>query len=188
MMDIEQVNVKFFVENPEAVDLEPFLTIFNNWIQSHATEELLVDVADYRHVFAGPGVVLIGHEANYSLDNAGNRLGLLYNRKSDIPGTNQERLRQAVRAALFAAQRLEQEQKLKFNGGEAQVIINDRLTAPNTEETFKALEPDLKAFFNQLYGENNYEFERNSDPRERLTVNVRAAQPFDVQTLLGNLS
>jgi len=188
MMDIGQVNVKFFVENPEAVDLEAFLTIFNNWIQSHATEELLVDVADYRHVFAGPGVVLIGHEANYSLDNAGERLGLLYNRKADVPGTNQERLRQAVRAALLAAQRLEKEQKLKFNGREAQVIVNDRLLAPNTPETFAALAPDLKVFFNQLYGEENYEFERNSDSRERLTVNVRAAQSFDVQTLLGSLS
>jgi hypothetical protein len=187
-MDIGQVNVKFFLENPKAVDLEAFLTIFNNWIQAHTTEELLVDVADYRHVFAGPGVVLIGHEANYSLDNAGDRLGLLYNRKLDVTGTNQERLRQAVRAALLAAQRLEKEEKLKFSGQEAQVIINDRLAGPNTQETFAALEPDLKVFFNQLYGEGNYEFERNSDPRERLTVNIRAAQPFDVQTLLGSLS
>jgi hypothetical protein len=187
-MDIQQVNVKFFVENPDSVDLEAFLTIFNNWIQSHATEELLVDVADYRHVFAGPGVVLIGHEANYSLDNAGDRLGLLYNRKADVPGTNHERLRQAIRAALLAAQRLEAEQKLKFSGQEAQVIINDRLIAPNSQETFAALEPDLKVLFNQLYGENNYEFERNPDPRERLTVNIRSSQPFDVQTLLGSLS
>jgi hypothetical protein len=66
-MDVQQVNVKFFVENPEAVDLEAYLTIFNNWIQSHATEELLVDVADYRHVFAGPGVVLIGHPSRTAL-------------------------------------------------------------------------------------------------------------------------
>ena len=188
MADIGQLNVKFFVENPEGVDLEAFLTIFNNWIQTRATEELLVDVADYRHVFAGPGVVLIGHEANYSLDNTGNRLGLLYNRKADISGTNQERLRQAAHAALLAAGRLEKEQNLKFSGQEAQVIINDRLIAPNTPETFAALEPDLKVFFNQLYGEDNYELERNSDPRERLTINVRAARPFDVQTLLGSLS
>jgi hypothetical protein len=187
-MDVQQVNVKFFVENPESVDLEPFLTIFNNWIQSHATEELLVDVADYRHVFAGPGVVLIGHEANYSLDNTGNRLGLLYNRKAEIPGTNHERLRQAVRATLLAAQQLEKEQNLKFSGQEAQVIINDRLIAPNTQETFAELEPDLRVLFNQLYGQDNYEFERNSDPRERLTVNIRSSQPFDVQTLLGSLS
>jgi hypothetical protein len=187
-MDIQQVNVKFFVENPEGVDLEAFLTIFNNWIQSHATEELLVDVADYRHVFAGPGVVLIGHEANYSLDNAENRLGLLYNRKADVPGTNHDRLRQAVRAALLAAQRLEEGQDLKISGQEAQLIINDRLIAPNTPETFAALEPDLKAFFNRLYDESNYEFERSSDPRERFTLNIRAAQHFDVQTLLGSLS
>lgn len=187
-MDVQQVNVKFFVENPDAVDLEAFLTVFNNWIQAHVTEELLVDVADYRHVHAGPGVVLIGHEANYSLDNAGDRLGLLYNRKADVPGTNHERLRQAVRAALRAAQRLEQEQKLKFSGEEAQVIINDRLIAPNTPETFAALEPDLKVLFDYLYGEDNYEFERNSDPRERLTINVRTPQKIDVQTLLGSLS
>ena len=187
-MDIQQVNFKFFVENAEEVDLEAFLTVFNNWIQSHVTEELLVDVADYRHVFAGPGVVLIGHEANYSLDNAGNRLGLLYNRKADIPGTNQERLRQAVRAALVAAQRLEEEQKLKFNSAEAQVIINDRLIAPNTPETFDALKPELQVLFNQLYGENNYEFERNADPRERITINVRTPHKFDVPTLLGSLS
>jgi hypothetical protein len=187
-MDVQQVNVKFFVENPEAVDLEAYLTIFNNWIQSHATEELLVDVADYRHVFAGPGVVLIGHEANYSLDNTGNRLGLLYNRKADVPGTNHERLRQAVRATLLAAGTLEKEQNLKFSGQEAQVIINDRLIAPNTEETFAELEPDLRMLFNQLYGQDNYEFERNSDSRERLTVNIRSSQPFAVQTLLGSLS
>jgi len=187
-MNVQQVNVKFFVENPEAVDLEAFLTIFNNWIQSHATEELLVDVADYRHVFAGPGVVLIGHEANYSLDNAGDRLGLLYNRKAEVLGTNHDRLRQAVRASLFAAQRLEEEQELKFSGQEAQVIINDRLIAPNTQETFAAIEPDLRVLFNQLYGEDNYEFERNSDPRERLTVNVQTPQRFDVQTLLASLS
>lgn len=187
-MDVQQVNVKFFVENPEAVDLEAFLTIFNNWIQSHTTEELLVDVADYRHVFAGPGVVLIGHEANYSLDNAGGRLGLLYNRKAEVIGTNHDRLQQAVHAALLAAQRLEKEQKLKFSGQEAQVIVNDRLLAPNTPETFTALEPDLKVLFNQLYGETNYELEHNSDPRERLTVNVRANQHVDVQALLRSFS
>jgi hypothetical protein len=124
-------------------------------------------------------------QASFSLDI---RLGLLYNRKEDVPGTNHDRLRQAVRAALLAAGQLEKEQNLKFSGQEAQVIINDRLIAPNTEETFAELEPELRVLFNQLYGQDNYEFERNSDPRERLTVNIRSSQPFDVQTLLGSLS
>jgi hypothetical protein len=187
-MDIQHLNVKFFLENPEAVDLESFLTVFNNWIQNHVTEELLVDVADYRHVFAGPGVVLIGHEANYSLDNTGNRLGLLYNRKAPAPGTNRDRLQQAVRAALLAAQRLEAEQKLKFNGQAMQVIVNDRLIAPNTPETFATLAPDLHALFARLYGDGNYTLDRTPDPRERFTVIVRAAQRFDVETLLRSLS
>ena len=42
--------------------------------------------------------MLIGHEANYSLDNRENRLGLLYNRKAPLDGTFQSRLGQAHRA------------------------------------------------------------------------------------------
>ena len=60
--------------------------------------------------------MLIGHEADYSLDNRAGRLGLLYNRKEQLEGTTQEKLAQAVRAALTAAQILEKENGLKFNG------------------------------------------------------------------------
>src|SRR5215467_12966631 len=118
-MDLQHFNVKLFVDQPETVDLAGFMAVFNSWIQDQVSEELLIDVADYRHVHAGPGVVLIGHEANFSLDNAEDRLGLLYNRKAPLPGSNTDRLRQAVRAALLAAQRLSVAPGLKFSGGEA---------------------------------------------------------------------
>ena len=49
--------------------------VFHQWIRDSVCPEMLIDVADYRHVPAGPGVMLIGHEANYSLDNRENRLG-----------------------------------------------------------------------------------------------------------------
>lgn len=190
-MSIQHVNVKYFVESPEAVDAEPFLTIFNNWIQAQANEELLIDVADYRHVVAGPGVVLIGHEANYNLDNMGNRLGLLYNRKAQVNGPVAERLEQAVRSALLACRRLEEDPllqgRLKFSGREAQLIVNDRLFAPNTEDTYSAVAPDLRTLFDKLYAGAEYTLDRNPDPRERFTVNVRAAADFDVATLLENL-
>ena len=65
-MNIDHVNVKVFAKAP--VDLAAAIPVFHRWIQEGACEELLIDVADYRHVPAGPGVVLIGHEANYSLD------------------------------------------------------------------------------------------------------------------------
>ena len=132
--------------------------------------------------------MLIGHEADYSLDNRAGRLGLLYNRKEQLEGTTQEKLAQAVRAALTAASLLEKENGLKFNGQEVQVIINDRLIAPNTTETFAALEPDLRAFFNKLYNGVEYTLTNNLDPRERFTVNIKAEANFDVETLLKNLS
>lgn len=187
-MELQHVNVKFFVADPQAVDLELFLSVFNGWIQQTATEELLIDVADYRHVPAGPGIILIGHEANYSLDNEANRLGLLYNRKAPVAGSNRDRLRQAVRAALLAAQRLSDKPGLRFEGGGLQLVINDRLLAPNSAETLNACQPELTAFFDTLYGGARCTLERRPDPRERFTLEVRAEGDFEVGALLRNMS
>jgi hypothetical protein len=187
-MNIQHVNIKFYLENSEKVNLADYAAVFNTWIQKQRLEELLIDVADYLHVHNGPGIMLIGHEADYSLDNRAGRLGLLYNRKEQIEGSTQEKLAQAVRAALTAAQILEKENGLKFNGSEVQVIVNDRLLVPNTAETFIVLEGDLKAFFGKLYDGAEYSVSHHSDSRERFTVNVKTEYSFDVDTLLKNLS
>lgn len=187
-MNIQHVNIKFYLENPQTVRLADFAAVFNTWIQKQRLEELLIDVADYLHVHNGPGIMLIGHEADYSLDNRAGRLGLLYNRKEQIEGTTQEKLAQAVRATLNAAQILEKENRLKFNGSEVQIVVNDRLLVPNTAETFAALESDIKSFFNQLFRETEYSLTHNDDRRERFTVNVKTEAKFDVDTLLNNIS
>jgi hypothetical protein len=187
-MNIQHINVKFYLENPETINLADYAAVFNTWIQKQRLPELLIDVADYLHVHNGPGIMLIGHEADYSLDNRAGRLGLLYNRKEQIDGTTQEKLAQAVRAALTAAQVLEKENRLKFNGSEVQVIVNDRLLVPNTVETFVTLEPDLKEFFGRLYDGAEYSLSHHSDARQRFTVNVKAESSFDVDSLRKNLS
>ena len=187
-MNVQHVNIKIFIENPETVNLADYSAVFNSWIQKQALEELLIDVADYLHVHHGPGIMLIGHEADYSLDNRAGRLGLLYNRKEQLDGTSQEKLAQATRAVLTVAQILEKENGLRFNGSELQVIVNDRLLVPNTGETFTALELDVKAFFDRLYTGAEYVLAHHDDPRERFTVNVKTESHFDVETLLGNLS
>ena len=138
-MNLQHINVKFYLKNPESVNLADYGAVFNSWIQQQRLDELLIDVADYLHVHHGPGIMLIGHEADYSLDHRGGRLGLLYNRKELLSGTNQEKIAQAVRAALIAAQILEKENGLRFSGSEVQVIVNDRLLVPNTAESFVAL-------------------------------------------------
>lgn len=187
-MNVQHLNVKCYLENPEAVNLADYAAVFNSWIQTQRLEELLIDVADYLHVHHGPGIMLIGHEADYSLDHRAGRPGLLYNRKAQLDGTAQEKLAQAVGAALTAAQILEQENGLKFIGSEVQVIVNDRLLIPNTFETFATLEPDLKVFFDRLYVGANYVLTHNADPRERFTVNVKTEAGFEVEELLKNLS
>src|SRR5688500_19897062 len=114
-MNVQHLNVKFYLENLETVNLADYAAVFNTWIQQQRLDELLIDVADYLHVHNGPGIMLIGHEADYSLDNRAGRLGLLYNRKAQLDGTTQEKLTQSVRATLIAAQILEKENGLKFN-------------------------------------------------------------------------
>jgi hypothetical protein len=187
-MNVQHINFKLFIENPETVNLADYAAVFNSWIQNQALEELLIDVADYLHVHNGPGIMLIGHEADYSLDNRAGRLGLLYNRKAQLDETTQDKLAQAARAALTAAQILEEENGLQFNTSEVQIIINDRLLVPNMAETFATLESDFRSFFNKLYSDSDYTLVHQSDPRERFTINVKAASRFDVETLLRNLA
>jgi len=154
-----------------------------------ALEELLIDVADYRHVPAGPGVLLIGHEANYSLDCTFDKLGILYNRKRGFEGSVQDKLLKSFGAALTAASRLENEPpfrgKLKFDAGQVEVIVNDRLLAPNTEETWSALQPEFSKFFDGLYGPDFYTLERVGEPRERFRVQAQTPTIVEVSSLFG---
>jgi hypothetical protein len=186
------VNVKILAREPAAIDLAGAIPVFHRWIQDHVCEELLIDVADYRHVPAGPGVILVGHEANYSLDQSFNRLGLLYNRKLPLEGGAREKLEQAYRSALSACRRLEEEEafrgKLKFNAGEFDVTLNDRLLAPNTDETWRALEPVLQDFCKTLFPENVHSLEWLGELRERFRVGVRTQAPVDVESLLAQIS
>ena len=90
---MQHIHIKLFVEHPEAIALTDAIAVFHRWIQTSAVPGLLIDVADYSHVVNGPGVVLIGHESYYSLDVSKGRLGLLYQRKAKVHGTDAENLR-----------------------------------------------------------------------------------------------
>ena len=190
-MELQHVNVKLLVKEPEKLDLEPVIPVFHSWIQDRVCEELLLDVADYRHVEGGPGVVLIGHEANYSVDNSDNRLGVRYNRKAALDGSNQDRLEQAARAALTACQRLESEArlqgKLRFNGQEMEISINDRLLAPNRNGTRETIQSEFQTFLQRLLGGKPYSLQVEPDPRRLLSVSVKTEESFTVHDLLNNL-
>jgi hypothetical protein len=190
-MQLQHVNVKLLVRNPEDTDLEPLIPVFHSWIESQNGDELLIDVADYTHVPAGPGIVLIGHEGNYSVDNARNRLGVRYNRKAVLDGSNQDRLIQATRAALTACRRLEAEPRLggrfRFNGQDIEIFINDRLAAPNNAATREAFDADFQLFSRKLFRGNDYSISYGTDPRSLFTTFVKASRPTPVAELLEAL-
>jgi len=190
-IELQHINVKLLVRNPGEVDLEPLIPVFHDWIRDQVGEGLLLDVGDYRHVDAGPGVVLIGHEGNYSVDNTDGRLGVRYNRKAALEGGNQDRLKQAARAALAACQRLEADPrlggKLRFNGQEIEIFINDRLLAPNCDATREAAEPDFQTFLQKLFRGREYSVSYGNEPRKLFAVSVKAAQPFRLSDLLEAL-
>ena len=188
-MDLQKINVKFFVTDSSRVSLAPFIGVFNSWIQ--ASEGEYYDLADYGHVPAGPGVVLVADEANVSIDNTENRLGLLYNRKRPLQGSEVEKLAYAVAMALAYCRRIEEEPaldaKVRFRGNEALIVVNDRLTAPNTEETFSALRPAFEALGRRLFGTTKFSIEKETDARRRFGVRIRVNEPLTTETLLSNL-
>ena len=190
-MELQHVNVKIYAERPEQVRQELFTPIFQQWIQNQATGELLIDVADYLHVEAGPGIVLIGNEADYSMDNSEHRLGLRYNRKAPLGGDNRAKYKQALRAALLACRRLEAEPllggMLSFDKKSYELFINDRALAPNTPETLKKLQPELQEFFGSCLGGAVFTLRHDPDPRVRFGVKLQSTQPLDWGQLLKKL-
>lgn len=188
-MHLQKLNVKFFVEPPNDVPLTQFIDVFHGWIQ--AGEGDYHDVADYSHMQAGPGIVLVANDANISIDETENRRGLLFNQKHPLDGANQERLRTVVAAALENCRKLEAEPtlwgKLRFSAHEAVIWVNDRLAGANTEASFLELKSEIEPFGKKLYGGAEISLERDGDPRKRLHVRIKSFEALDLNTLWHNL-
>jgi len=191
-MDLHKIVVKFFAQDASAVRLDEFIPVFHRWIRTHAVDGMLIDVADYGHLPKGPGVVLVAHEADYFMDTMEGPLGLLYNRKTPSGGGLPDRIAAAFRSALGACAQLEAEPefrgRLKFRAGEALFIANDRLAAPNGDEAFRALGPELSAAASRVYPAGVDLRREAADPRRRLTVRLTSRGPVaDVAALRARL-
>jgi hypothetical protein len=188
-MNFQHVNVKIYTDGEPKTDTRLFIDVFHEWIQQDTLDEMLIDVADYRHVPAGPGVLLVGHEADYAMDNTDGRCGLRYNRKATVSGNNIDRFRQALASAAHACELLElrfaSEGALRFSRQEFELYINDRALAPNTPETCDAFKLELESFLASAFGGNVFTFERQYDPRRLVGATVKFATPFDLQAIAG---
>jgi hypothetical protein len=177
-MELQKIGVKVFATAPNEIPLTDFIDIFHSWIQ--ASDGVYHDVADYSHMQAGPGIVLVANHANVSIDEVDHRRGLLYSQKAHLDGSNQEKIRTVFRAAFDNCRRLEQEPllrgKLKFLTNDLVFFVNDRFLAPNTEDTLTKLKPELETALGGLFGERNFALERNLNARQRFSVAVRTSE------------
>ncbi len=188
-LELQKIAVKFFAVDSHQPPLTNFIDLFHGWIQ--ATDGIYHDVADYSHMQAGPGIVLVANHANVSIDETDHRRGLLFSQKSRLAGSNQEKLRTVLRLALENCRRLEEEPalrgKVRFLGNEALVSINDRLVAPNTEKAFDKIKPEIESLAKSLFCSAPVDLQRDSDPRKRLIIRIKTSSSFSVDELLLNL-
>jgi hypothetical protein len=185
-MELQHLIVKLPVDGELTVEPAVFIDLFHRWVARQDMPELLVDVADLRHVPAGPGVVLVGMQADYAMDHNAHQWGMLYRRKDVLPGSNGDRLRQAIGAAARAARRVEQELggQVRFSRSAFDVVVNDRLLAPNTAESLSAVVAEIQAFAREVLGHDSVTVTPHAaDLRRRLGLAVASDPPFDLETL-----
>ena len=189
-MDLQRLNIKLYLEEESSISPEDAYRILNTWI-ARTTDEVLIDVADYTHLPHGPQTLLVGHEANYSLDNTDRRMGLLYARKRPVTRSAAERISDAYAKALKACLRLEEEPdlqgKVRFRGDQSCFSVNDRLHAANDSAALEEIRPDLESVLDRLYGGAPYEIVQAQGPKQRFSVCIRAENQDAVSTLLQNV-
>ncbi len=188
---MHKLAIKLFFTEPSP-HLDDFVPVFHTWIQTHALpNHLLFDVADYKHVPTGPGMILITHQANIAIDQANHRPGLLYTRKSPLATTSlADNLREVLSYTLQAAALLESTSalpNLKFKTDELLIQINDRLEAPNTPETSSKLSPTIQQVANTLFGHPVTLEHSHDDSRSLFEVRIKSSQSPTLAQLSQNI-
>ena len=182
-MDVQHLDLKIPLAATEPPDLGALIPVFHRWVREQVFDEQLIDVADYRHVPAGPGVLVIGHDSNTSLDLADGRPGLRYVRKTPVSGGPQAALSDALQSLHAARRLLETDASLSgrftFDRHELEIRINDRWLAPNKPESYAALQPELQRFFDTLMGTGNAILQYRPAARELFCVTVKSRVPSE---------
>lgn len=175
-------------------DAKLFVPIFHQWIREHALEGLvLLDVADYAHAPDSPGIMLICHEVNFSMDRTDGRFGLLAQRRIPVDGSAVDAVSKTLRGALAVASRLEDDPRvdgaLGLDASRLRVEANDRLRLPNTDTGYEVFAPIVAEAVAGVFGGAARSVARiENDARDRLAVEVRLDSVPDVREILAALT
>jgi len=189
---LQKINVKLFLDAPPGFESDFLLEIFGRWRLE--TGEEIVDLADYAHVEDGPGCLLISHRWHFGIDFAKGRPGLYYATRKGLSGGPYERFLQALAGLAQKSGRLLGEKEfpgsVKPRCGELEIVLNDRLLAPNTDPVDKELRPGLEKVIQKLYGPGAARVERERDPGRRLgyTIEAPSGNKLSFEEFAGRLA
>jgi hypothetical protein len=183
----ERLQLKLFLEPSAHFELEALVPVFHRFIRDQVINELMIDVVDYSHVPDGPGVVLIGHVADYYVGAMDGAFGLVYSLKRGTAPA-QARLEDALRRVLNVARLLEQESglNLRFKSGELSLRLTDRLHAPNDDATFASVRAEVEQLFARVYG-GSVAVERLRSERGPLSLAINTGSSPSLEALLEKL-
>jgi len=183
----ERLQLKMFLEPSAHFELEALVPVFHRFIREQLVKELLIDVVDYSHVPDGPGIVLIGHAADFYVGALDGRPGLVYSRKRGGPGP-EARLEDALRRLVNVARLLEQENglKLRFRSNDLSLRLTDRLRAPNDDATFASTQTEVEQLFTRIYG-GSVAVQRLPSLKEPLGLLLKTSAAPSLEALLEKL-
>ena len=133
----------------ELPELGGAIDAFHRFIQRGLVEGLILDVADYRHVPQGPGVLLVGHDVDFGIAEDG--FSVVRKRSFDDDAATQ--LRDALRMGLGALEAIDDDVEFDVEIDRARftVTVFDRsLGAPG--EVAEALRETIAPLMTELYG------------------------------------
>jgi len=193
MQSLQKIAIKLHARAGTEFTQVKLIPLLHGWIQKRSVEGTLIDVADYSHVPDGPGVMLIAHEGVYSFEAGSGAPGLVYSNSRGLEdGDLGSRIKRSMRLALAACEQYGQDSDAsdggEFPGSSWELIANDRLLAPATDQTYDELEPVLSEVCEKLYGEKKFRFARLGGGRERAVLRVDVDEPFLPSQLLEKLA
>jgi len=190
---LERYKLTINAEPVAAVSAKAIVPVFHKWIREQSIDDLLIDVADYTHLPSGPNALLVGHEANLAIEASSDCIGLCYIRKRNTPGDLAKSLTRSTKKLLEAARMLESDPEampagnFTFQTDKLVFSPNDRLLAPNTAETARAVEEILETFGEKLHGTNSVTIDSQTKGQQP-TFSITPKTCVSIDKLIQNLA
>ena len=163
---------------------EDLIGLAHGWIQRQRLDEIWIDVADYSHLPAGPGVLLVAHGAIYALRSE-TGLGLaLSTRSREIGDDPYEELQRASSRFSRAAKALYEDLNLpEPRTSTLSIRLNQRLFAIDSPEAGE-LDRAIRRFTTEVFGElARVEGPLSIDGRPSWSVTAAGAPPLELSLL-----